>query len=60
MLRLLKLGLTWEYINEITEKELMMILGVQLAIEQKEQEDQQAEMNSMKGCLLYTSDAADE
>ena len=49
MLRLLKLGLTWEYINEITEKELMMILGVQLAIEQKEQEDQQAEMNSMKG-----------
>lgn len=52
-LRLLKIGLPWDYIASIHENELMMILGVQLALEQKEAEDQQAEMHSMKGNVNF-------
>jgi len=46
-LKLLKLGLPWDYLQTLTHGEVMMILGVENAIAEKEQEDQQAEMGSM-------------
>ena len=48
ILIMLKVGLPWEFLMEISEAQLYMILGVQNAIDQKENEDQQAEMNSTK------------
>jgi len=44
---MLKIGLPWDFLMEISEAQLYMILGVQTAIEQKEQEDQQSEMGNM-------------
>jgi hypothetical protein len=44
ILKMLKIGLPWDFLMEISEAQLYMILGVQTAIEQKENEDQQSEM----------------
>ena len=46
-LKLLKLGIPWEFIASLEESQLYMILGVEGALAQKEQEEQQSEMNSM-------------
>ena len=45
-MKLLKAGLPWEFLMEISEAQLYMILGVQTAVEQKENEDQQADMSA--------------
>ena len=44
VLKMLKIGLPWDFLMEISEAQLYMILGVQNAIEQKEQEDQDSSM----------------
>ena len=44
ILKMLKVGLPWVFLMEISEAQLYMILGVQTAIEQKEQEDQDSSM----------------
>ena len=41
VLQLLKIGIDWEAIQHFTEDEIHLILGVEMAIQQK-QEDQQA------------------
>ena len=46
ILKLLKVGLPWDFLMEISEAQLYMILGVQTAVEQKENEDQQADMSA--------------
>jgi len=46
ILKLLKVGLPWDFLMEISEAQLYMILGVTTAIEQKESEDQQSDMHS--------------
>jgi len=43
---MLKIGLPWDFLMEISEAQLYMILGVTTAIEQKESEDQQSDMHS--------------
>lgn len=44
VLQLLKLGIAWEAILSFTEGEIAMILGVQGAIDQREQDEQTRQM----------------
>jgi|TARA_R100000808_G_scaffold7836_1_gene22569 hypothetical protein len=46
MLQLLKLGLDWEAIMQMTEAEINIVLGVEMAIRDKQNE---AEARSMAG-----------
>tara|TARA_R110002012_G_scaffold320495_2_gene544285 strand:+ start:562 stop:735 length:174 start_codon:yes stop_codon:yes gene_type:complete len=41
VLRLLKIGIPWEAINQFTDEEMNLVLGIQAALEQREA-DQQA------------------
>ena len=45
MLKLLKLGLPWDYIQTLSESQLYMILGVEAAVEEKHSEDADADLN---------------
>ena len=47
-MKLLKAGLPWEFLMEISEAQLYMILGVQSAVEQKESEDNEAQSQHMQ------------
>ena len=44
VLQLLKLGIDWEAIQYFTEDEIHLILGVEMAIQQKQQDQQAREM----------------
>ena len=44
--RLLKEGIPWEVIQTLTEPEISFVMGVIMAIDQKESEDQQRSMAS--------------
>ena len=46
VLRLLKLGLPWDYIETLSEPQLFTVLAIEAAVEEKQQEDQDAEMKS--------------
>lgn len=45
---MLKIGIPWDVIQEISEPEVHIILGISAAFEQKENEDEQRSMASMK------------
>lgn len=45
---MLKIGVPWDAIQEISEAEVHMILGISAAFEQKESEDEQRSMASVK------------
>ncbi len=44
ILHLLKIGIAWEAINNFTENEINIIIGVQQAIDQKEADDNARQM----------------
>ena len=44
VLQLLKIGIDWEAIQHFTEDEIHLILGVEMAIQQKQQDQQAREM----------------
>ena len=44
VLQLLKIGIDWEAIQHFTEDEIHVILGVEMAIQQKQQDQQAREM----------------
>tara|TARA_Y100000310_G_scaffold70778_1_gene66523 strand:- start:1454 stop:1594 length:141 start_codon:yes stop_codon:yes gene_type:complete len=45
---MLKIGVPWNAIQEISESEVYIILGISAAFDQKEAEDEQRAMASMK------------
>ena len=45
VLQLLKIGIDWEAIQHFTEDEIHLILGVEMAIQQKQQDQQAREMS---------------
>ena len=45
---MLKIGIPWDIIQEISEPEVHIILGISAAFEQKESEDEQRAMSSMR------------
>ena len=47
-LRLLKMGIPWDFIMEATESQIYLVLGIEAAMNQKENEDNQAQMSSHK------------
>jgi len=49
VLQLLKLGIAWEAIQEFSESEIQMIIGVQSAIDQKQQDDEARSMAQNSG-----------
>ncbi len=50
IMQLLKTGLSWEAITNFTDEELYMVMGVEMAISQKQNEAQvQANARSFKG-----------
>jgi len=44
VLQLLKIGIDWEAIQQFTEDEINLILGVEMAIQQKQADEQAREM----------------
>tara|TARA_Y100000004_G_scaffold34740_1_gene37166 strand:- start:2567 stop:2806 length:240 start_codon:yes stop_codon:yes gene_type:complete len=44
ILQLLKLGIAWESIMNLTEEEVNIIVGIEMAIQQKEQDEQAKEL----------------
>jgi|TARA_R110000824_G_scaffold161720_3_gene337137 hypothetical protein len=44
LLQLLKIGITWESIMTLTEEEINIVIGIEMAVQQKEQEDQAKQM----------------
>jgi len=44
ILQLLKLGIAWESIMTLTEEEINVIIGIEMAIQQKEKDEQAKEM----------------
>jgi len=44
ILQLLKIGISWESIMNFSEEEIHLILGIEMAIQQKENDDQAKEM----------------
>lgn len=49
ILQLLKLGIAWEAIQNFTESEVQMIIGVQAAIDQKQQDEEARSMAQSSG-----------
>tara|TARA_R110000824_G_scaffold237160_4_gene425983 strand:+ start:1115 stop:1357 length:243 start_codon:yes stop_codon:yes gene_type:complete len=49
VLQFLKLGIAWEAIQNFTETEVNMILGVQAAIDQKQQDEEVRSMAQSSG-----------
>lgn len=49
VLQLLKHGIAWEAIQNFTESEINMILGVQAAIDQKQQDEEARSMAQSSG-----------
>ena len=47
-LRLLKLGIPWDFIMDATESQIYLILGIEAAMNQKENEDNQAQMSQTR------------
>ena len=47
-LRLLKLGIPWDFIMYATESQIYLILGIEAAMNQKENEDNQAQMSQTR------------
>ena len=47
-LRLLKLGIPWDFIIDATESQIYLILGIEAAMNQKENEDNQAQMSQTR------------
>ena len=45
---MLRIGIPWDVIQEISESEVNIILGISSAFEQKENEDEQRSMAAMK------------
>ena len=44
ILQLLKLGIAWESIMTFTEEEINIVIGIEMAVQQKEKDDQAKEM----------------
>ena len=44
ILQLLKIGISWESIMNFSEEEIHLILGIEMAMQQKENDDQAKEM----------------
>tara|TARA_Y100001963_G_scaffold151871_1_gene235549 strand:- start:465 stop:704 length:240 start_codon:yes stop_codon:yes gene_type:complete len=44
ILQLLKLGIAWESIMNLTEEEVNIIVGIEMAIQQKEQDEHAKEL----------------
>ncbi len=44
ILQLLKIGISWESIMNFSEEEIQLILGIEMATQQKENDDQAREM----------------
>ena len=44
ILQLLKLGIAWESIMSLTDEEVNIIVGIEMAIQQKEQDEQAKEL----------------
>ncbi len=44
ILQLLKVGIAWESIMTFTEEEINIVIGIEMAVQQKEQDDQAKEM----------------
>jgi len=44
ILKLLKVGIAWESIMTFTEEEINIVIGIEMAVQQKEQDDQAKEM----------------
>ena len=44
ILQLLKIGISWESIMNFSEEEIHLIIGIEMAIQQKENDDQAKEM----------------
>jgi len=51
-IRLLKLGIPWDFIMDATESQIHLILGIEAAMNQKENEDNQAQMSSQKATTM--------
>ena len=49
VLQLLKLGVAWEAIMNFTEEEVILILGIEMAIQQKQQDEQMRDMARNQG-----------
>ena len=45
LIQFLKLGIPWEEIQNFTQSEVNMVLGVEMAIKEKQQEDQARQMS---------------
>ena len=45
LIQFLKLGIPWEEIQNFTQSEVNMILGVEMAIKEKQQEEQARQMS---------------
>ena len=48
VLHLLKLGISWEAISNFTDAEINLVLGIEAAYQQKENDDQARQMASHK------------
>jgi len=48
ILHLLKLGIAWEAISNFTENEIALVIGIDAAYQQKEQDDQARQMAQHK------------
>lgn len=44
ILQLLKIGISWESIMNFSEEEIHLIIGIEMALQQKENDDQAKEM----------------
>ena len=45
LIQFLKLGIPWEEIQNFTQSEVNMVLGVEMAIKEKQQEEQARQMS---------------
>ena len=57
VLQLLKIGIAWEAILTFTEEEVNMILGIESALNQKQQDDETRSMAARHGSGLALNSA---
>lgn len=49
ILQLLKLGIAWEAILQLTEEEVVLILGIEMAIQQRQEDENMRQMAANTG-----------